>query len=72
MVKATNHRSDETVNKNNEPNLPREESPKRGNIRKVQIVGTSNVKYLSFNYIAGTDLICQRKLNILMRTPKQL
>ena len=70
VVKATNHRSDETVNKNNEPKLPREESPKRANIRKVQIVGTSNAKYLSLNYIAGTDFNMSKKIKYTLEETK--
>ena len=55
-VKETNHRSDGIGNSyNDHKQIEPQTSPKLSNIRKVQIVGTSNVKYLFLKYIAGTD-----------------
>ena len=75
IVKETNHRQEEMGSKtkdsmNNTSQSPKEETRKQSNIKKVQIVGTSNTKYVSLKYIAGTEFNISKKIKYTFEETK--
>ena len=77
VVKETNHRSDKMANKDEEhkSNIPQSaggEAPKQSNIIRVQVVGTSNTKYIhvSLKYIAGTEFDISKKIKYTLQETK--
>ena len=46
------------------------EAPKRSNIKRVQVVGTSNTKYISLKYIAGTEFDISKRIKYTLEETK--
>lgn len=60
--------------KDHESNTPQStggEAPKRNNIKRVQVVGTSNTKYVSLKYIAGSEFDISKKIKYTLEETKQ-
>ena len=68
IVKENRHSSDES--RNSSRDLKIKESQKE-DIKKVQIVGTSNAKYISLKYIAGSDFKLSKKIKYTLEETKE-
>ena len=56
--------------KSNIPQSAGGEAPKRSNIKRVQVVGTSNIKYISLKYIAGIGFDISKKIKYTLEETK--
>ena len=63
-----NHSSDESRKSNHDLKL---EKSQKEDIKRVQIVGTSNAKYLSLRYIAGSDFNLSKKIKYTLEETKE-
>ena len=52
------------------PQSSREDLKKQRNLKKVQVVGTSNAKYVSLKYIAGTEFDISKKIKYTLEETK--